>query len=172
VRRPAAVRVIGPLQWIVYPSLVALAVTVVLGTPVQLFGLTLPEPVIPMVLAFAWPLIRPSMLAPAVLFGLGVFLDMFWRGPLGLWPLALMAVYGVILLSRNLLAGHEGLVRFGWYAACTVGAFSLAYVIVALRAGNPPAILPLIGQITPTLMLYPAANWLLERFDDGDTRFR
>lgn len=172
MRRPVAVRVVGPLQWIVYPALITLAATVVLGTPFHLFGLHLPEPVIPMVLAFAWPLIRPSMTAPAVLFLVGLFLDLFWNGPLGLWPLCLMAVYGAVLLSRNLLAGHEGLIRFFAYAACTLGAFAMAYLIVMVRAGNAPAILPLIGQIVPTLLLFPIANWMLERFDDGDIRFR
>ncbi|NBB65978.1 hypothetical protein GVN18_42705 [Pseudomonas sp. ODNR1LW] len=172
MRRPVAVRVVGPLQWIVYPALAAVAATIVFATPVELFGMTLPEPVFPMVLAFAWPLIRPSMTAPAMLFALGLFLDMFWGGPLGLWPLCLMGVYVVILLSRNLLAGHEGVVRFAWYAACTLGALMTAYVIVTIRAANPPAILSLIGQIIPTLILYPIADWLLERFDDGDTRFR
>ena len=172
MRRPVAVRVVGPLQWIIYPALAAVAATIVLATPAQLFGLTLPEPVVPMVLAFAWPLIRPSMTAPAVLFALGLFLDLFWNGPLGMWALCLMGVYGVLLLSRNLLAGHEGLIRFAWYVACTLGAFLFAYVIVTVRAGNPPAILSLIGQIVPTLLLDPVADWMLERFDDGDIRFR
>ena len=39
MRRPVAVRVVGPLQWVVYPSLAAVAATVILGTPIQLFGL-------------------------------------------------------------------------------------------------------------------------------------
>lgn len=172
MRRPVAVRVVGPLQWILYPALAAVAATIVFATPVELFGLTLPEPVFPMVLAFAWPLIRPSMTAPAVLFALGLFLDLFWNGPLGLWSMCLMGVYGVVLLSRNLLAGHEGVIRFAWYAACTLGAFLVAYVIVAVRAANPPAILALIAQIAPTLILFPVADWMLERFDDGDIRFR
>jgi rod shape-determining protein MreD len=64
VRRAITVRVVGPLQWIVYPALIAIAVTVLLAIPFRLFGLNLPEPVFPLVLAFAWPLIRPSMLAP------------------------------------------------------------------------------------------------------------
>jgi rod shape-determining protein MreD len=172
VRRSVAVRVVGPLQWIVYPALVAIAATVVLGTPIQMFGLHLPEPVIPMILAFTWPLIRPSMTAPAVLFLVGLFLDLFWNAPLGLWALCLMAVYGTVLLSRNLLAGHEGLIRFGAYAACTLGAFLLAYLVVTMRVANAPALLPLIGQVLPTLLLFPIANWMLERFDDGDIRFR
>ena len=67
MRRGGAVRVVGPTQWIIYPALAVLAATLLLGTPIEVFGLKLPEPVLPMVLAFAWPLIRPSMAAPATL---------------------------------------------------------------------------------------------------------
>ena len=84
MRRPVAVRVVGPLQWIVYPSLLAILATLVLATPVTLFGLSLPEPIIPMVLAFAWPLIRPSITAPLALLALGLFLDLLFYTPLGL----------------------------------------------------------------------------------------
>jgi rod shape-determining protein MreD len=166
------VRVVGPVQWVIYPALVAMAATLLLATPVELFGLKLPEPVLPMVLAFAWPLIRPSMTAPAVLFFLGLFLDMFWGGTMGLWPLCLMAVYGVVLGSRNLLAGQETQVLFGWYAICTVGAFLLAYLVVSLTSGRAPSLLSLLGQMIPTLLLFPVADWMVQHFDDGDVRFR
>ena len=166
------VRVVGPVQWILYPLLIALAATVVLATPIKLFGLSLPEPVLLTPLAFAWPLIRPSMLAPGALFLGGAFLDLFWGAPLGLWTFCLMAVYGSILLCRNLLAGQETRALFIWYAAATVGAFLLAYLIVTLRVGNPPSLLSLVGQIVPTLLVFPAADWLIQRFDDTDVRFR
>ena len=172
MRRAAAVRVVGPVQWIVYPALAAVAVTVVLATPVELFGLKLPEPVLPLVLAFAWPLIRPSMVAPAVLFGLGVFLDLMWGGTLGVWPLSLMAVYGVVLAARNLLAGQETQILFVWYAGCTLAAFLLAYLVVTLNVGAAPSLLSLVGQVFPTLLLFPIADWMIQRFDDGDLRFR
>lgn len=172
MRRPVAVRVVGPMHWIVYPALIAAAATLVLGTPVKLFGLKLPEPVIPMVLAFAWPLIRPSITAPLALFGLGLTLDLFWGGAMGLWPLCLLLIYAIVLVSRSLLAGQETQVLFVWYAGCCVSAFLLAYLIVSLRAGNAPSILALIGQIVPTLLLFPVADWLVQRFDDGDVRFR
>lgn len=167
-----AVRVVGPVQWIVYPSLAVAAATVLLATPVELFGLKLPEPVLPLVLAFAWPLIRPSMTAPVVLFGLGLFLDLFWGGTLGVWPLSLLAVYGVVLASRNLLAGQETQILFVWYGCCTTLAFLLAYLVVSLDAGNAPSLLALLGQMVPSLLLFPIADWMVQRFDDGDLRFR
>lgn len=167
-----AVRVVGPVQWILYPALIVIAATVILATPVELFGLKLPEPVLPLILAFAWPLIRPSMVAPAALFGLGLFLDMFWGGTLGLWPLCLLSVYGVVLASRNLLVGQETQVLFVWYAVAALVAFVMAYLIVTLDAGRAPSILSLIGQVVPTLLLFPVADWMIQRFDDGDVRFR
>ena len=172
MRRPLAVRVVGPVQWVFYPALMAMALTIVLATPVELFGLKMPEPVLPMALAFAWPLIRPSMVAPAVLFGLGLFLDLFWGGTMGLWPLCLMGVYGMVLASRSLLAGQETQILFAWYAVCVLGAFVVAYLVVTLDAGRTPSLLALIGQIVPTLLLFPIADWMIQRFDDGDVRFR
>ena len=172
MRRSMTVRVVGPVQWIVYPALAVVAATVLLATPVELFGLKLPEPILPLILAFSWPLIRPSMAGPAVLFGLGLFLDLFWGGTMGVWPLSLLAVYGVVLASRNLLAGQETQILFVWYACCTVFAFLLAYLVVSLDAGNAPSLLSLLGQVIPTLLLFPAADWMIQRFDDGDLRFR
>lgn len=172
MRRPVAVRVVGPMQWIVVPALIAVAVTIVLATPVKLFGLTLPEPITPMVLAFAWPLIRPSMFAPLVLLVVGLAIGTFLDWPMGLMPLGLLTVYAVVLVARSFLMGQETQVLFVWYAACVVLSFLLMYVIVAIGAKNPPSILGSIGQIVPTLLLFPFANGMIERFDDGDVRFR
>ena len=172
MRRPVAVRVVGPVQWIVIPALVTVAVTILLATPVELFGLNLPEPVVPMVLAFSWPLIRPSITAPLVLTGLGLLLDVLTYGPLGLWALALLAIYAVVLASRSFLIGQDTAVLFVWYAACCTLAFLMAYLVVTVLARNPPSILALIGQVVPTLLLFPFADRMIERFEDGDVRFR
>jgi rod shape-determining protein MreD len=107
-----------------------------------------------------------------VLFALGLFLDIFWGGTLGTWPLALLTVYAVVLGSRNLLAGQETRVLFIWYAICTGLAFILAYLVVSLDAGRPPSLLALVLQVLPTLLLFPLADWMVHRFDDGDVRFR
>lgn len=166
-----AVRVVGPLEWVVYPALVAMLLTLVLATPLRLFGLTLPEPVLPLVLAFAWPMIRPSMLGPVVLFGLGLFLDMFWGGALGLWPLCLLAVYGTMLLARTFVAGQTTYINFMLYLGSVCLAFFMAYLVTVLRVGNAPSVLALAGQMIPTLLLFPVADWLMQKFDDNDVRF-
>ena len=52
--------------------------TVVFAAPLRVLGLQLPEPVFGLVLAFAWPIIRPSVLAPFVLLAYGLFTDLYW----------------------------------------------------------------------------------------------
>lgn len=172
MRRGFQVRVVGPQHWIFIPALLALAATVILATPVRLFRLPLPEPVIPMVLAFTWPLIRPSVLAPLVLALCGLFLDLLWGGPLGLWALMLLGVYGVVLMARSFIVGQETIVLSFWYAGLTVGAWTVACLLMFLRTGTMPNLLGGAVQVIVTLALFPIAAWLLERFDDGDVRFR
>lgn len=172
MRRPMAVRVVGPVQWILYPALIAFAVTLLLATPLRVFGLSLPEPVAPLVLAFAWPLIRPSIMAPVVLGALGLFLDILWFTPLGLWALSLLSVYGAVLAARAFLSGQDTMMLFVAYTAACAGAFLIAYLVVSALAANPPSLLAVLGQIVPTLLLFPFANAMIERFDDGDVRFR
>jgi rod shape-determining protein MreD len=163
--------VVGPQDWILYPALVAMALTVLFGTPARLFGLALPEPVFPMVLAFAWPLIRPSVLAPIAVLLCGLFLDLMWGGTLGLWPVVMLGVYGVVLGVRGLILGQETLVLFFWYAGATAVAYAVAWAFVTMDAGAPPSIFGGMLQAGVTIALFPAANYLLQRFDD-DVRFR
>lgn len=172
MRRSITVRMVGPMQWIGYPALVAIAITILLAIPLRIMGLSLPEPVLPLVLAFAWPLIRPSILGPVVLFGLGLFLDMFWGGAAGLWPLALLTTYGVVLVASRFMAGQATMVLFILYVSSISLAFLAAHMVLTLKTGNAASLVAVAGQMIPTLLLFPIADWLIQTFDDADVRFR
>lgn len=172
MRRSISVRMVGPLQWIGYPAMVAMAITIVLAVPLRIAGLSLPEPVLPLVLAFAWPLIRPSLLGPLALFGLGLFLDFFWGGAAGLWPLALLATYGMVLVASRFMAGQATFVLFVLYVSSICLAFMVAHMVLALKTGNAASLVAVAGQLIPTLLLFPVADWLIQTFDDADVRFR
>ena len=172
MRTRSAVRVVGPLHWVIYPSLVCMAVTVILGTPVRIFTLPLPEPVIPLCLAFAWPLIRPSMLGPLMLLLLGVFVDLYHNAPLGLTSVAALGVYGGVLAARPIIVGQEPRVLFAWWMGLITVAFLFDYLFMMLQTQVAPSVVAVILQFLPTAMLFPVAYWLYQRFDDGDVRFR
>lgn len=173
MKRGAAVRLVGPRDWILYPALIAVGASLLMATPIRLFfGLSLPEPVFPMALAFAWPLIRPSIWAPLTLLGCGVFLDYLWGAPTGMWALVFLIVYGVVLAASSLISGQEWRVILAWWAGTVGSAFVLMYLFVTLDTGTTPTILGTIGHALFTLALFPFALYLINRFDDGDVRFR
>jgi rod shape-determining protein MreD len=163
---------LDPLQWLGLPLIVALAVTLFLATPLRVYGLQLPEPVFPMVLAFAWAVIRPSVIAPFLLLATGLLLDLFWGGPAGLWAVALLVTYGLVLAVRATLTGRGAVVLWIWYGAACALAFGVGTLVTLMKTGSIPAPLPLFWQFLVTLLLYPFAHTLIERFEDADVRFR
>lgn len=152
--------------------LLCIAAVVVLAMPIRVFGLALPEPVPPMLLAFSWAVIRPSILGPLALFLLGLFVDLFWGTPVGLWTFSLLAAYFVALLCRNLILGQSGRVLWGWYAIVSLVAFACAYIYTTLDGGVAPNLVATGLQFLATAALYPIAHRLIDRFEDADIRFR
>ncbi|HEX4198092.1 MAG TPA: hypothetical protein VHZ26_11680 [Caulobacteraceae bacterium] len=163
---------LDPLQWLFLPLVAAVAATIFLAVPLRVFGLQLPEPIFPLVLAFAWAVIRPSILAPLFLLAVGFFLDLFWGGPTGLWVLALLCAYGLVLAARATLTGRGAVVLWIWYGAACALAFGVGVLVTMAKTGAIPSPLALFWQFLITLLLYPFAHRLIERFEDADVRFR
>jgi len=163
---------LAPSQWLFAPAAAAIAATILMAIPFRALFLTLPEPVFPLALAFAWALIRPSILGPVLLFLLGLFLDLFWGGRLGLWGMSLITAYGLALIGRSLMVGQGGAVMAGWYAAACAVALWVAYVFATLVAHEEPNLLAVLWQFFWSSALFPAVYWLVDRFEDADVRFR
>jgi rod shape-determining protein MreD len=161
-----------PVGWLGLPILFCTAATIVLATPIRIFGLALPEPVFPLTVAFAWALIRPSVLPPFVLLIMGLFLDVFWGGPQGLWPLCFLSTYAAVLAVRRLILGQDFIVMWASYGAATALAFGVGYALLAMVSGTLPNLIALGWQYLATLVLFPFAHRLVERYEDADVRFR
>ncbi|ESQ75600.1 membrane protein [Asticcacaulis sp. AC402] len=172
MRGGMASRIIGPWDWILAPALISLAATIVLATAFQPLGLYLPEPVTPLLLAFAWPLIRPSYIAPFVLGGLGIFLDFFWGAPLGFWTLNLMLVYAVLVFARTYIIGQDWLVVFGVFLLTELVFFGLCTVVMSIDTGSVPRLFGVFEQAFATTLFFPAVWYLMEKYLHADVRFQ
>jgi len=165
-------RPLEPWRWLGLPLVYAVIATVIFSIPFRIFGFQLPEPIFPMALAFAWAVIRPSILAPFAILLMGLFLDLFWGGPLGLWALCLLIAYGVALAGRSMMAGQNPVILCGWYALVTATAMVAGYLFVMLDSRSSPGVIPLAWQFVATIVLYPFAQRLIDLFEDADVRFR
>ena len=142
------------------------------AVPIRVFGLQLPEPVFALAPAFAWAVIRPSMLAPFLLLALGLFLDLFWGGPAGLWALALLVAYGMVLAVRATLTGRARRCCGSGTGGLPLSPSASGLLITLIEPAPPGPCSPLFWQFLVTVLLYPFAHRLIERFEDADVRFR
>jgi rod shape-determining protein MreD len=165
-------RPLDPWRWLAWPAVLSVIATLVLAAPIRIFGLALPEPVFPLALAYAWVVIRPSILAPFALLLLGLFLDAFWGGPIGLWPLSLLAPYGALLGARSIMSGQSSAMQFVWWLAAAAIGLAAGYLIVAMASLTFPSLLSVFWQYLATVALYPFVARLIDRFEDADVRFR
>lgn len=168
----SAARPLDPWRWLGVPMLQALGATVLFGIPLKVFGLQLPEPVFPMAATFAWALIRPSVLAPFAVLLMGLFLDLFWGGPLGLWAVCLLIAYGIVLTGRSMIAGQSRAILWAWYGVVTGTAMMAGYLFIMLDVHAMPSLVSVAWQFLATIVLYPFADRLIDMFEDADVRFR
>ena len=167
-----AARPPDPLRWFGLPIAISIVATILLALPLRVFGFGLPEPIFPMVAVFAWALVRPAFLAPFLVLLLGLFLDLFWGGPLGFWGLAMLTAYAAVLWTRPIIIGQPFLVVWVWYAGAVGVAMLMGFVVAEIRAGSMPSLFSIGWQFLATTLLYPLCHELMDRFGDGDTRLR
>ena len=162
----------NPLLWLGGPAVACVALSLLFAAPLQIFGLRLPEPVFALAPAFAWGMMRPSFAPPFALLAVGLCLDLLWGTPLGLWPLALLAAYAPVLLARAFLSVQGFWSLWAWYAAACLAALGTGVALFALAFGVVPDLVALSWQLAATIVLFPFANRLIERYEDADARFR
>jgi rod shape-determining protein MreD len=165
-------RTLDPTRWLGVPLLLALAATLLLGLPLRLWGLQLPEPVFPMPVVFAWAVIRPSVLAPFGILIMGLALDLYWGGSLGFWPLCLLLAYGVLLAGRSMIAGQSRTMLWIWYGVVAAIVETAGYLFVMLDDQSITSPTSIVWQYLWTLILFPFAYRLIDMYEDADVRFR
>jgi len=165
-------RALNPVRWLGVPMLLSIFATILFAAPIRIWGLQLPEPVFAMVPAFAWAMIRPSILAPFALLFLGLFQDIFWGGPTGLWGLSLLVAYAMVLILRNAMTGQSRPMMWAWFAGVTGVAMVAGFLFTMLDSLAMPSLLAVFWQFLVTALLFPFAHRLVDRFEDADVRFR
>jgi rod shape-determining protein MreD len=166
------VQPLNPAVWLGVPALACALGAALFTVPVEIAGVGLPQPVLGMLLAFAWAIIRPSMLAPLVLVLLGLFQDLLWGDRLGLWPCALLVVHAIAASARPLLVGQGFWTLWCWYLGAIGAGFATAVALTFLATGQAPALAGLAIQALATAVVFWPAWRLIETYEDADVRFK
>ena len=158
--RSGGARALEPWRWLGVPMLQVMAASFLFAIPLRFWGVGLPEPLFALPVVFAWAVIRPSMLAPVCVMLLGIYLDFLWGSRTGFWAVCLLIPYGATIAGRSMLAGQGRAVYWAWYALTML---DVKGTVDPITVG---------WQFLATVILYPFADRLIERFEDADVRFR
>lgn len=112
---------------------------------------------------FFWSLFRPASMPPAVVFALGLLVDLLDFAPPGVGVLALLLAHGLALRWRRVLARQGFLLVWLSFVGIAAGAATLQWALTSLLTFRllPPG--PGIFQAAIGAGLYPALATLLTK---------
>ena len=106
--------------------------------------------------AYFWTLYRPGAMPPPAVFGIGLLLDLLGYLPVGVGVLMLLAVHGMALRLRRVLAPAGFLSVCIAYAGFALGASGLGWALASLLAMHLLPIPAALFQACVAIALYPA----------------
>jgi rod shape-determining protein MreD len=95
-----------------------------------------------------------------------------WGGPLGLWPLCLLASYAPVLFVQRVASQLEFLGLWASYALVCALSLGVGWVLASLRAAIAVNMIAVVWQFVATTLLFPVAFLVIKRYERADVRFR
>lgn len=120
-------------------------------------------PAVTLICVFVWSLFRPVAMPPPVVFVIGLLLDLWGYLPLGVGPLTLLAVHGLVLRWRRMLTPRGFLSVWLAFAAFSVGTAGLSWLLTAALSFQLLPLGPVLFEALLAVALYPALAVLFIR---------
>ena len=71
-----------------------------------------------------------------------------------------------------MMVGQSRPMMWAWFAVACALAEGAAFLVTQLDVRATPNLLAMLWQFLATILLYPFAHRLIDRFEDADIRFR
>ena len=146
-----------------FPATSTVLLMLLCGLPLGITDQAELLPSVTLAAVFFWSLFRPISLPPAIVFAIGLLLDLLGYLPIGCGVLTLLVVHGLARRWRRTLT-QQGFVLVWLAFACVgTGAAALIWTLTSLLSLRLMPIGPALFQATLTGALYPALAILLIR---------
>ncbi len=143
----------------VYAALMLLFFLSVTQIPMPLIGTM--KPLFLLMGVYYWAIYRPSIIPPVFLFALGLGLDFLAGTPLGLQCFVYMVAAYVLRGQRRFFLGQSFIMVWSGFALTALMAAFLIWGIYGLGKVNLSPVMPVLGQVLVSVLLYPAVSLLL-----------
>ena len=149
------------------PALLALLLVLLANMPMSFTGGFLPVPALALACVYYWILVRPDLMPPFIVLGIGLAEDLLSGGPAGLWGAGFLAAFWLTDRQRETFAGLTGAGAVIGFAGAMLLAAGTAYVLATLVYLRLAPIAPLLLQSVSTVVFYPliavSMGWVLRK---------
>jgi len=145
------------------PGALTILILLLLSLPIGVPGQAQMQPAWALASVFFWSLFRPASLPAALVFNVGLLLDLLAQGPIGLHPLLLLLTHAAALRWRRFLTRQGfGTVWLAFIGVATVAA-AAEYAAVSLLTWRALPPWPAVFECLLAIGAYPALSALLTR---------
>lgn len=145
------------------PAALTLAAVFISVVPLGVSGLPEVTPFFTLMAVYHWSIYRPELLPAPAVFVLGVVQDGLSGGPLGLFALILVVVYGLVTMQRRTFLGKTFSVEWFGFSLVVLGATLASWLISCIYYATLMDPRPVILQAGLTLAIYPCMVWVIVR---------
>lgn len=146
-----------------FPGTTTALLLLVTAAPLGVPGQAELQASIALACVFFWSLFRPASMPPAIVFAVGLLVDLLGYAPPGVGVLSLLIAHGLALRWRRVLTRQGFLLVWLAFVGVAAGAASLQWALTSLLTFRllPPG--PGVFQAAIGAGLYPALATLLTR---------
>ena len=149
------------------PAFLGLLLVLLANMPVSFTGGLLPVPALALACVYFWVLVRPDLMSPFVVLGIGLAEDLLSGGPPGLWAAGFLAAFWLTDRQRETFAGLTGAGALVGFAGAMLCAAAAAYMLAAIVYLRLAPVAPLLLQSVTTVLFYPlvamSMGWVLRK---------
>ncbi len=157
----------GKLALLLLPFFVGLACVLLSFVPLSAIFEADVAPAFGLMAIYYWAVQRPDVFPAYAVFTVGLFYDLLSAGPLGLWALVYLIVYGIAVSQRLLFIGQAfTLFWLGFLITALISAL-LSWGLASLYFSQLLLAGPILVQMAATVALFPLFatlfGWLQRR---------
>lgn len=152
---PSFATQIGRIVLMTLPFLVGVFCVLLSFVPFGMVFGTSAVPAFGLMAVYYWAVTRPEVFPPYAILAVGLLFDLLSAGPIGLWALVYIVVYGVVVSQQMLFFGRTFFVFWiGFVGACSVAGV-VAWAVGSLYFTRFLSPAPIMTQLVITIIFYP-----------------
>jgi len=146
-----------------FPTGCTIALMLLTAAPLGLAQQATLMPAMAFACVFFWSLFRPASMIPAMVFGIGLVLDLQSYLPIGVGVLTLLVVHAITVQARNFLARQGFFLVWFVFLLIAIGASLLEWLLICVLTLQLLPFAPALFQAVVTASLYPVLATLFTR---------